>query len=101
MPPVVHRNVGACVVPTGYESAGLRVGGREGGDYVCVLPSPTTHSPMPPLSSNQFAHVVNLPCVVEVHKTVDNATLFKSGDVGQMVVVYGTQGRNDCLYCVA
>lgn len=32
---------------------------------------------------------MNLPCVVEVHKTVDQVTLFKSGDVGQMVVVYG------------
>eukprot|EP00952_Eustigmatos_sp_NYUAD-ZCMA_P010907 44490-Eustigmatos_ZCMA.PRE.1 len=26
---------------------------------------------------------VNLPCVVEVQKTVDQVTLFKSGDVGQ------------------
>lgn len=32
---------------------------------------------------------MNLPCVVEVHKTVDKATLFKSGDIGQMVIVYG------------
>lgn len=34
------------------------------------------------------ARLVNLPCVVEVHKTVDYVTLFKSADVGQMVVVY-------------
>ena len=34
---------------------------------------------------------VNLPCVVEVHKTVDQVTLFKSGDVGQMVIVYADE----------
>lgn len=27
---------------------------------------------------------VNLPCVVEVHKTIDNSTLFKCGDIGQV-----------------
>jgi len=34
-----------------------------------------------------------LPCVVEVHKTVDYVTLFKSGDVGQMVVVYADESE--------
>lgn len=37
------------------------------------------------------ARLVNLPCVVEMHKTVDYVTLFKSGDVGQMVVVYANE----------
>ena len=37
------------------------------------------------------ARLVNLPCVVEMHKTVDYVTLFKSGDVGQMVVVYADE----------
>ncbi len=37
------------------------------------------------------ARLVNLPCVVEMHKTVDYVTLFKSGDIGQMVVVYSNE----------
>jgi hypothetical protein len=27
---------------------------------------------------------VNLPCIVEVHKTLDRITLYKTGDVGQV-----------------
>jgi hypothetical protein len=34
------------------------------------------------------ARLVNLPCVVESHKTLDKASYFKSGDVGQMIIVY-------------
>lgn len=34
------------------------------------------------------ARLVNLPCVLETHKTNDNTTYFKSGDVGQMIIVY-------------
>ncbi|CAM9762440.1 unnamed protein product [Chrysoparadoxa australica] len=34
------------------------------------------------------ARLVNLPCLVETHKTLDHVTYFKSGDVGQMLVVY-------------
>jgi hypothetical protein len=47
-----------------------------------------------PIRVNMQTHpdTVNLPCVVEVHKTVDQVTLFKSGDVGQMVIVYGALG---------
>lgn len=34
------------------------------------------------------ARLVNLPCPVEVHKTVDHATYHKSSDIGQMLLVY-------------
>lgn len=34
------------------------------------------------------ARLVNLPCPVEVHKTVDHAAYHKSADVGQMLLVY-------------
>lgn len=29
----------------------------------------------------------DLPCVVETHRTVDNRTYYKSGDVGQLLLV--------------
>ena len=31
--------------------------------------------------------VADLPCVVETHKTVDNVCYFKTGDVGQAILV--------------
>lgn len=34
------------------------------------------------------ARLVDLPCVVETQKTLDRSTFFKSGDVGQMLIVY-------------
>ncbi|CAN0205634.1 unnamed protein product, partial [Discosporangium mesarthrocarpum] len=34
------------------------------------------------------ARLVDLPCILETHKTLDRATYFKSGDVGQMLIVY-------------
>ncbi|CAM9731402.1 unnamed protein product, partial [Ascophyllum nodosum] len=34
------------------------------------------------------ARLVDLPCVLETQKTLDRATFFKSGDVGQMLIVY-------------
>ncbi|CAN0327803.1 unnamed protein product, partial [Laminaria digitata] len=34
------------------------------------------------------ARLVDLPCIVETQKTLDRSTFFKSGDVGQMLVVY-------------
>ena len=32
------------------------------------------------------AQLVDLPCIVETHKTLDRRTLLKSGDMSQMVV---------------
>jgi hypothetical protein len=32
--------------------------------------------------------LVDLPCVAETRKTADNVTLYKSADVGQMIIVY-------------
>ena len=34
------------------------------------------------------ARLVNLPCPVEVHKTLDHANYHKASDVGQMLIVY-------------
>eukprot|EP00904_Undaria_pinnatifida_P013816 jgi/Undpi1/9565/HiC_scaffold_27.g12021.m1 len=34
------------------------------------------------------ARLVDLPCIVETQKTLDRSTFFKSGDVGQMLIVY-------------
>ena len=34
------------------------------------------------------ARLVNLPCPVEIHKTFDHATYYKSSDVGQILIVY-------------
>lgn len=34
------------------------------------------------------AQLVNLPCPVEVHKTLDHASYYKSADVAQMLIVY-------------
>lgn len=34
------------------------------------------------------ARLVDLPCVLETQKTLDRSTFFKSGDVGQMLIVY-------------
>lgn len=39
------------------------------------------------------ARLVDLPCVVETQKTLDRSTFFKSGDVGQMLVVYKVRLR--------
>lgn len=74
---------------------------------VCVrFNQPTNHAIESPHRNQIPPHkTVNLPCVVEVHKTVDQVTLFKSGDVGQMVVVYGAYVRVCvclcfvCLFC--
>ena len=33
-----------------------------------------------------FGKVVDLPCVVDVHKTLDKKTVYKSGNIGQMVM---------------
>ncbi|CAM9661489.1 unnamed protein product, partial [Phaeothamnion confervicola] len=41
------------------------------------------------------ARLLNLPCPVETHKTLDTATYFKSGDVGQMLIVYETKADFD------
>jgi TATA-binding protein-associated factor Taf7 len=41
------------------------------------------------LDGKEFpARLVNLPCNLETMKTLDNTSYFKSGDVGQMLVVY-------------
>lgn len=34
------------------------------------------------------ARLVDMPCVLETQKTLDKRTFFKSGDVGQMLIVY-------------
>ncbi|CAM9998480.1 unnamed protein product [Pylaiella littoralis] len=34
------------------------------------------------------ARLVDMPCVLETQKTLDKSTFFKSGDVGQMLIVY-------------
>lgn len=34
------------------------------------------------------AQLVNLPCPVEVHKTLDHASYYKSADIAQMLIVY-------------
>ncbi|CAN0495051.1 unnamed protein product, partial [Hapterophycus canaliculatus] len=34
------------------------------------------------------ARLVDMPCVLETQKTLDKKTFFKSGDVGQMLIVY-------------
>lgn len=34
------------------------------------------------------ARLVDMPCVLETQKTLDRSTFFKSGDVGQMLIVY-------------
>ena len=34
------------------------------------------------------AQLVNLPCPVEVHKTLDHASYYKAADVAQMLIVY-------------
>ncbi|CAM9643920.1 unnamed protein product, partial [Choristocarpus tenellus] len=34
------------------------------------------------------ARLVDLPCILETQKTLDRNTYFKSGDVGQMLIVY-------------
>lgn len=39
------------------------------------------------------ARLVDLPCVVETQKTLDRRTFFKSGDVGQMLIVYKVNRR--------
>lgn len=31
--------------------------------------------------------LADLPCVIETHKTVDRVGFFKTGDVGQMIIV--------------
>lgn len=43
------------------------------------------------------ARLVNLPTLVETHKTFDTATFYKCGDIAQMVLVYATEDdrRND------
>lgn len=79
----------ARIGPWAFVSVGMYMCG------VCVIRRPPlprpTHTNLPHTTNPTQPHnlVVNLPCVVEVHKTVDQVTLFKSGDVGQMVVVYG------------
>ena len=30
--------------------------------------------------------LVDLPCIIETHKTLDNKTLYKTGDVSQMLL---------------
>jgi transcription initiation factor TFIID subunit 7 len=32
--------------------------------------------------------LLDLPCIVETHKTQDYKSVYKSGDVGQMILVY-------------
>lgn len=34
------------------------------------------------------ARLVDMPCVLETQKTLDKSTFFKSGDIGQMLIVY-------------
>jgi len=36
------------------------------------------------------ARLVNLPCIVESQKTHDNATYYKSNDIGQVLIVFNT-----------
>lgn len=35
----------------------------------------------------------NAPCVIEVHKTLDNKSFYKSGDIGQVLLVWFINGR--------
>ena len=35
-----------------------------------------------------YATLVHLPCIIEVQKSTDNANLYKTGDVGQMLLVH-------------
>lgn len=38
--------------------------------------------------------LADLPCVIETHKTVDRVGFFKTGDVGQMIIV-GLSGKKE------
>lgn len=39
------------------------------------------------------ATMINLPCIVESHKTFDDMMFFKSGDIAQMLIVFETEGE--------
>lgn len=51
---------------------------------VCVLTALCFHVP----GVTYPAQLVNLPCPVEVHKTLDHASYYKAADVAQMLIVY-------------
>lgn len=48
------------------------------------------------------ARLVDMPCVLETQKTLDKKTFFKSGDVGQMLIVYkvNTQAQHQRSYTI-
>ena len=38
------------------------------------------------------ATFVSLPCIVETHKTLDDSLMYKSGEIGQMLIVHDPDG---------
>lgn len=41
------------------------------------------------------ARLVDMPCVLESQKTLDKNTFFKSGDIGQMLIVYKVESERE------